>query len=740
MNPTYLQVMQPKKAKTIRHTTIGMQVVFIDQTMSQEDQIAYLDREMRERKQYLEEQFIRECSFYQAAHDTVMVHFRASKQLYWNAWATIVNKAFDARRVIYVLNDGQVETIKKLFMERRKVNPTSIHTTTIQSPMMPVSMARMPVAQMPVPQMPVAQMMQMPVNQFMHIPAPIIPAPIIPAPSHQVWNYGAPGSHNVLQDSVYQLPGISLFPPAPTTLPAIQDFKLPGLKSISPTPSNGSNPTFEVAESRKRDREIQDDDGSTQVTQAAQATEPPRPTKIQAENPFQLKDNHEKQLTDFMHQAKPWNNPGRFRDIRADEQPSAYKYEKKVSERVPTAINQALILLVPSIVRRSRCKDLLKLDPSCQTSGLSESHVEILDKLFAQFHYNDWRGIYALLQRPNMSCTTYNFSTSKPLHRSLNFVEAHRRVIRMEQDVHRLASYLEASITAGHRALRSIAPNHLAAAYSILMHLNPTSTAMDRIFPILPSPPSAVIPQLTEELIWLKTNRASALERHSPYLTELDWGLSWIATLHGLKPSMLRLDDELEAQSVLMSIMQYSDRRTTVYCKDIEHLLHYGGRLTRFTTDLQFLCQCFKGLGQVPFTTAGRFHELNVKGELVGPNGRAIPSGLHGQSNQLPGREDWILPFPVECIDIVPDKDAQRLCEQLAEEDRLSISRMLVALAGGIPISSVPPILTYTAAGHAFVKQALENDTFELNLTSVLPPSASLPAAWYEPDVVFKIE
>ena len=34
----------------------------------------------------------------------------------------------------------------------------------------------------------------------------------------------------------------------------------------------------------------------------------------------------------------------------------------------------------------------------------------------------------------------------------------------------------------------------------------------------------------------------------------------------------------------------------------------------------------------------------------------------------------------------------------------------------------------------------LMDDTFELNLTSVLPPSASLPAAWYEPDVVFKIE
>ena len=200
---------------------------------------------------------------------------------------------------------------------------------------------------------------------------------------------------------------------------------------------------------------------------------------------------------------------------------------------------------------------------------------------------------------------------------------------------------------------------------------------------------------------------------------------------------MLSLDDEIEAVQVLLSISQYIDKRAAVYCKDLESILHYGARLTQFTSDLQILCQSFKGLGQVPFTTAGRFHELNVGGRLLGPDGRVIQSGL--DRAPVVGRENWILPFPVECLGIVPDPDAKRLCERLAEEDRVLICRMVDDLQAETGDSTVPAILAYTNAGHDFVKRTLQNDSFRLNLTSVLPPSASLLTAWYEPDVVFEI-
>lgn len=242
----------------------------------------------------------------------------------------------------------------------------------------------------------------------------------------------------------------------------------------------------------------------------------------------------------------------------------------------------------------------------------------------------------------------------------------------------------------------------------------------------------------------------NALTPHSPFLTEFDWGMPLLGLFYDLLPSMKMLDSEMEAQTTLLTIMNFLDERFNVYIKSMEPLLLYGSRLTKYTADLQCLCQNFVELikidpvNTVPFPDVGRFHSLDSNGMMIGFDGRSIPLGLHAV---IPGRENWLLPFPANYEDMVPDENVSEICKAHTEKEMTLVTKMLEDLGLLHQTVSVSessqgaspglPILSMMAKGHAKVVDLLSRDSFDLNLTASLPPSASLPDAWFKPDIIF---
>ena len=460
------------------------------------------------------------------------------------------------------------------------------------------------------------------------------------------------------------------------------------------------------------------------------------PTKrtpdFRSKNPFQLKENHLDKLKDYIMcvNGQPWNPPSKYRAMGDLDDPASYHAKKRAHENAIPNITEILMLLIPSIVRhKSYDKHLLGVD-------FTKSHKEILSKICALITGNTtgpWEGIYLLLPRPNMNYPSYGNGTSTP-QAGLTHVEAYRRILRMEEANETMTRYIDAAIRGGHKSLRLIAAKHLADAHVVLTQTVLAiqfADAAELILKVVPSADKVVSP-LEEQLIWLKDNK-KFLENPYPVLTELDWGVPLLALFYSLLESMKRLENELEAQTVLANIMAFLDKRGAIYAKAMEPMLIYGARLAQHTTALQTLCFNFTGLGSkgnVPFTHAGRFHELDKNGKLLGADGRVNPLGLEAP---IPGREKWLLPFPIECSAIVTDAKLTQLYAYLEEEKRL-----VASMLSDLNLQPSPPLLSYMAMGNANVKKLLSAGSMQH--TSILPASASMPSAWYAPDVVFAAE
>jgi hypothetical protein len=465
---------------------------------------------------------------------------------------------------------------------------------------------------------------------------------------------------------------------------------------------------------------------------AAEAQLPPRPR----ENPFRLRPNFHDELKRFLLTTRPWNEPLKFREMAADDDLAAYWHEKRQFENRPPAIAAALIHLIPAIARRSECQGHLL------TLELQEPHREALGKIYKLLRKTwFWDGIYTLLQWPNMQLQSYGFNCDKPHHPSLNPIEAHRRILKLEGAVAEMADYLAAAVDAGKKhGLRNIAWRDLADAVIVLSARHPVlsarhSDAADTIIAILPQQYKQPCP-LSIQLDWLEANRAASLEHHTPFLTELGWGLGLLGLLYSLRASMDRLDTQEEAESILTSLMAFNDRRSYVFAKDMEPILLYGARLTQYTAAVRDLCERFTGLGQVPLTPAGKFYELDVKGRLIGPDGAVVRNGLEGAPKNPPR----ILPFPIECASLQPIPDLKAVCADLVATEGRLISDMLAGLGIDPATPAACPAVAMAISGQARINALLASDSHALNKTSVLPPSASLPGAWFEPAVVFSTE
>jgi hypothetical protein len=459
-----------------------------------------------------------------------------------------------------------------------------------------------------------------------------------------------------------------------------------------------------------------------------------RTSDSRSKNPFQLKENHLDKLKDYIMcvNGQPWTPPSKYRAMGDLDDPASYQAKKRAHENAIPNIAETLMLLIPSIVRhKSYDKHLLGVN-------FTKSHKETLSKICALITGNSnttgpWEGIYLLLPRPNMKYPSYGNGASTP-QAGLTHMEAYRRILRMEEANETMTRYIDAAIRGGYKSLRLIAAKHLADAHVVLTQTVPAIQFADSAELILKIVPSAdkVASPLAEQIMWLKDNR-KCLENPYPVLTELDWGVPLLALFHNLLESMKRLENELEAQTVLANIMAFLDKRGAIYAKAMEPMLLYGARLAQHTTALQTLCFNFTGLGikgNVPFTHAGRFHELDKNGKLLGADGRVNPLGLEAT---IPGREKWLLPFPIECSAIVADTKLTQLYAYLEEEKRL-----VASMLSDLNLQPGPPLLSYMAVGNANIKKLLSAGSIQH--TSILPPSASMPSAWYAPDVVFAAE
>ena len=344
----------------------------------------------------------------------------------------------------------------------------------------------------------------------------------------------------------------------------------------------------------------------------------PTPTKrADTKNPFKLKENHLEKLADYILCAngQPWSVPQKYREMKESDDAAKYQAKKKSHENTLPSIAGALALMIPPIVRHKSCMNhLLAVD-------FNRNHQLILSKINALVSAGsggDWSGIYLLLPHTNMNCPTYGISQYKP-QPSLSHTEAHRRILEMEGAIADMVKYLNASVIGSQKSLRLIAVKNLADAYAVLFHTGNLISA-ELISKVSPS--TAIIPcQLGEEAKWLNDNRKLAIDI---FLTELDWGLPLLGLFHSLLPSLGKLDDESEAQTVLVTITAFLDKRASVYTKSMEPLLLYGAKLTQYTTALQRLCHSFTGMGikaGLQFTKAGRFHELDRDGKLIGSDG-----------------------------------------------------------------------------------------------------------------------
>ncbi len=459
------------------------------------------------------------------------------------------------------------------------------------------------------------------------------------------------------------------------------------------------------------------------------------------ENPFQLKECRD-ELKKFITCAngEPWNIPSIYKGTKDSIDIASYQAQKRSHENKHPKIANIFNNIIPSIVRRSACRGHIL------TVDFAQSHRDILSKIFSLVHCVGWEGIYAFLPWTNMNYTRYSMDITKPMHPSLNFVEAHRRVLKMEEACDELLKYLSTAVEGAHKDLLLMSANNLRDAYKVMVSdgvdkgdgfwsSQGNSSAAEQIAKVFPA---AVTAQsyFTESLEWLKSHRKDALTRHFPFLTELDWGVPLLGLLYSIMSPMGKLDDEAEAQTVLTTLMGFIDKRIFVYSKDIVPLLIYGARLTQFTTNLQSLCYNFTHLGNkagVPFTKAGRFHKLDKDGRLLGSDGGVIQLGLNAN---IAGFEKWILPFPLEYADLVSEPDLEDLSNTHAQEEMKSVASMLEDLE----IHQSAQIITFMKTGHARVKKMLTEDSFQLNLTRILQSSASMPEAEYDPDKVFSIQ
>jgi len=228
---------------------------------------------------------------------------------------------------------------------------------------------------------------------------------------------------------------------------------------------------------------------------------------------------------------------------------------------------------------------------------------------------------------------------------------------------------------------------------------------------------------ITGQIEWLAGYRAVAFGASYPVASELDWGLHLLAIYFRSGAGQPEVGPgQPEVGPGLLEVLRNdSKERSRVYMRAMEPRLLYGGKLTEYTKRVYSLAKAFQPLDQsVPFPDNCKLGELLDNGNMLGPDGKPIKPSKHSAP----------IPFPSHCSCIKPIKVDELINKRRDEEDV-----MIGELMGAIGLSSS---IVVDARKRAILDVAnrLKTDSHLSNLTSVLPPSASLTDAVYQPEVL----
>ena len=224
------------------------------------------------------------------------------------------------------------------------------------------------------------------------------------------------------------------------------------------------------------------------------------------------------------------------------------------------------------------------------------------------------------------------------------------------------------------------------------------------------------------QIEWLAGYRAVAFGESYPVASELDWGLHLLAIYVHSGAEQPDVGAGGTGGSGLLEILRNdSKERSRVYIKALEPKLLYGGKLTEYTKRVYSLAKAFQPLDPTaPFPDNCKLGDLLESGHMCGPDSKPIKPSKHSAP----------IPFPSHCSSIKPTKVDELIKKRRDKEDA-----MIAELMGTIGLSSS---IVVDARKRAILEVAnrLKTDSHLSNLTSVLSPSASLPSAVYQPEVL----
>jgi hypothetical protein len=470
-------------------------------------------------------------------------------------------------------------------------------------------------------------------------------------------------------------------------------------------------------------------------------------------NPFTINPKRAELLKLFLRTTKPcWNAtllP--FRERGAEDLQTYVVERKAYYNRQAPKIANVMHLFMPLIMRRS------DLQSNLQLASLSPTHLSTLASLFQWHHASGWKGMMALYPWNSPECIRYDFDFTEEgaicIHPSASVFEVHRRVIELERTCHDLTDYLHRSITKND-CMRAFPEQHLKLTL-VAMHAGggqfgtgrgfwnsppPNLQAIDRLMKVLINPD--VSSEMAEDSMWMHQNREACFVRKYTVLTELEWGMYPLALVFKMQYSLSSLNEEGKAVTVLKALQEDVRERTALYIKDLQSLLLYGGRLTRYVRNLHALCaEHFSILSRLPckskltFPGHCKLLQINQQGKIIGPDGQATDVGhlmLPEASLADGGRPP--IPFPDSCCDIKLDPDLDRLALTRIEKEEEVITEMLTSLFGS---PDEPNTLTVMHRGQINAHRRLRDDSHQTRTTCVFPPSASMPSATYLPEQLF---
>ena len=491
--------------------------------------------------------------------------------------------------------------------------------------------------------------------------------------------------------------------------------------------------------------------------------EPAQPPTRQptTENPFMLQGRREQMLKLFLRTERAcWNAPpAPFRARGPTEDLDHYAKQRKsyYNQPQPKIVN-IINLFIPSVVRHNNCGSASNPTSSnAFLAPLAPAHLETLNKIYQWHHAPAWKGLMALFPWTSMECIRYDFDFQDQIHPSASVLEAHRRALQLERVCHDLTDYLCRSMSKIEH-MYGFTKQHLERCKAAITagsglfgwgsnFWEPAPKSLQAVERITKVNDCCADEDMAKQVKWLQENRTAAFTRSYTVTTELDWGVPMLALCFKHQAALAHLDESEKAEAMLKVFKDETNERIKLYIMDLEPLLLYGGRLTRYVADLYALCSThFSILGRIPgskhvlsFPNNCKLLTVNSEGQLIGRDGQPTPGGHLAlpEASLSDGDSRPPFPFPEACCQLCPNEaELQRLTDDRRAKEERRLQDMLQSLFNSADDTKTVSVMR---TGKHNALRRLREDSHQARLTVVFPPTASMPGAVYAPEQLFKV-